>query len=86
MTLLPKMTEFHRIKMQEFTNQAEETIEAQRHLCHQESGDDFRSKEDNGRLVNFFEDQLQNQYLEASFQNSASGAIEHERQRLQSHE
>ena len=70
--------EFHRLQMEKFAIQAEETIEAQRNLCIQQAEEELRRKED-ARL----EDQLQNQYLESSSHNSAYEAIENERQRLQ---
>ena len=74
---------FHKNQMETFAIQAEQTIEAQRHLYIQEAGEELRRKEDaHGRLVNFLEDQLQNRCLESSSQNSAYEAIEHESQRF----
>ena len=61
--------EFHKIQMEQFTVQAEETIEAQRNLYLQEAGEEVRRREEShGRLVKYLEDQLQHQYLESSSQ------------------
>ena len=50
----------------------------------QQAGDGIRSYENaSGSLVHSFEDRLQNQYLESSFQDSVHEAMKHERQRSQ---
>ena len=79
--------ELHRIQMQEFAVEAEETIDAQGHLYIQEAGEEIRRHEDaSGTFVNCFQSQLQNQSLESSTPNSFGEAIESEWHRLQNEE
>ena len=69
--------------MEKFEIQAEETIEIRRNNYVKETVEELRRKEDTyDKLINLLEDQLQNQNLRTSHQNSAYETIEYRRQRL----
>ena len=64
-------------RMMEYDIQAEEAIDAQRHVYAQEAGEEVRRPENAPRaFINYLENKLHNQSLESSIQRSDFEAIE----------